>query len=72
MDPHLARRRGPGRVSGGQPGRAFLPGAQTVVGQHLCVRSNEGRWAYVHIAAIDTENDTVSFDITVWKLTTDP
>jgi hypothetical protein len=50
----------------------FLPGAQTVVGQHLCVRSNEGRWAYVHIAAIDTENDTISFDVTVWKITTDP
>jgi hypothetical protein len=50
----------------------FLPGAQTVVGQHLCVRSNEGRWAYVHIAGIDPENDTISFDITVWKLSTDP
>jgi cell division protein FtsB len=49
-----------------------LPVAQTVVGQHLCVQSNEGRWAYVHIAGIDTENDTISFDITVWKLTTDP
>jgi cell division protein FtsB len=50
----------------------ILPVTQTVVGQHLCVRSNEGRWAYVHIAAIDNENDTMSFDITVWKLATDP
>jgi hypothetical protein len=51
---------------------SYLPAPQTVVGQHLCVRSNEGRWAYVHIAGIDTENDTISFDITVWKISTDP
>jgi hypothetical protein len=50
----------------------FLSTPQTVVGQHLCVLSNQGRWAYVHIAAIDTENRTMSFDVTVWKLSTDP
>jgi regulator of replication initiation timing len=49
-----------------------LEAAQTVVGQQMCVRSGEGRWAYVRIAAIDTEAETISFDITVWKLTSDP
>jgi hypothetical protein len=45
---------------------------QTVEGQHLCVRSDEGRWAYVRIVDIDPENDQISFEVTVWKLSTDP
>lgn len=49
-----------------------LTEAETVVGQQLCVRTGEGRWAYVRIAAIDTEARTMSFDITVWKLPSDP
>jgi hypothetical protein len=46
--------------------------AQTVVGQHLCVRSSEGRWAHLRIAGIDTSAYTISFDIVVWKLAEDP
>lgn len=46
--------------------------AETVVGQQFCVHTDEGRWAYVRIAAIDTEASTMSFDIIVWKLPTDP
>ena len=46
--------------------------AETVVGQQFCVHTGEERWAYVRIAAIDTEARTISFDITVWKLPTDP
>ena len=49
-----------------------LDRSQTVVGQQLCVRSGEGRWAYVRIASIDTEAKTISFEITVWKLPSDP
>lgn len=45
---------------------------QTVVGQRLCVRSSEGRWAYVRIASIDHGTGEMSFDIRVWKLPTDP
>jgi hypothetical protein len=46
--------------------------AQTVVGQQFCVHTDEERWAYVRIAAIDSEANTISFDVTVWKLPTDP
>jgi hypothetical protein len=46
--------------------------AQTVVGQQFCVHTDEERWAYVRIAAIDGEARTISFDVTVWKLPTDP
>ena len=46
--------------------------AQTVLGQNLCVRSSEGRWAYLRIADIDTSAYTISFDIVVWKLADDP
>jgi hypothetical protein len=49
-----------------------LEASQTVVGEQMCVRSGEGRWAYVRIAAIDTEAETMSFDIVVWKLQSDP
>jgi hypothetical protein len=49
-----------------------LTTAETVVGQQFCVHTNEERWAYVRIAAIDDEARTVSFDVTVWKLPTDP
>ena len=49
-----------------------LTSAETVVGQQFCVHTNEERWAYVRIAAIDTESRTMSFDVTVWKLPTDP
>jgi hypothetical protein len=46
--------------------------AETVVGQHLCVRSSDERWAHVRIAAIDRSASTMSFDIVVWKLSSDP
>lgn len=49
-----------------------LSSAETVVGQQFCVHTSEERWAYVRIAAIDDEAHTVSFDVTVWKLPTDP
>jgi cell division protein FtsB len=49
-----------------------LTSAQTVVGQQFCVHTDEERWAYVRIAAIDTEARTISFDVTVWKLASDP
>jgi hypothetical protein len=45
---------------------------QVVVGQQFCAHTDEERWAYVRIAGIDTEARTISFDITVWKLPTDP
>jgi hypothetical protein len=46
--------------------------AETVPGQHLCVRSSDKRWAHVRIAAIDRSASTMSFDIVVWKLPSDP
>ena len=46
--------------------------AETVPRQHLCVRSSDKRWAHVRIAAIDRSASTMSFDIVVWKLPTDP
>jgi len=52
--------------------QASLPPAQTVVGQKLCVRTSDGRWSYVQIAAIDHAARTMSFRILVWKLPTDP
>jgi cell division protein FtsB len=51
---------------------SYLDDSQTVVGQQLCVRTDEGRWAYVRIAAIDTDASTISFDVVVWKLPSDP
>jgi hypothetical protein len=50
----------------------FLTRAQTVVGQQMCVKSSDGRWAHVRIAAIDRSAKTMSFKIVVWKLPTDP
>jgi hypothetical protein len=50
----------------------YLPEEQAVVGQQFCVHTDEERWAYVRIAAIDGEARTISFDVTVWKLPTDP
>jgi hypothetical protein len=49
-----------------------ITAAQTVVGQQFCVHTDEGRWAYVRIAAIDPEARTIAFDVTVWKLPSDP
>jgi hypothetical protein len=46
--------------------------AETVVGQHLCARSSDKRWAHVRIAAIDRSAGTMSFDTVVWKLDSDP
>jgi hypothetical protein len=46
--------------------------AETVPTQHLCVRSSDKRWAHVRIAAIDRSASTMSFDIVVWKLPSDP
>lgn len=46
--------------------------AETVPRQHLCVRSSDKRWAHVRIAAIDRSASTMSFDIVVWKLPSDP
>ena len=46
--------------------------AETVLRQHLCVRSSDKRWAHVRIAAIDRSAGTMSFDIVVWKLDSDP
>jgi hypothetical protein len=45
---------------------------ETVLRQHLCVRSSDKRWAHVRIAAIDRSASTMSFDIVVWKLRSDP
>lgn len=52
--------------------RSSTTTAETVVGQHLCVRSSDDRWAHVRIAAIDRAASTMSFDIVVWKLDSDP
>jgi hypothetical protein len=49
-----------------------LEPAETVVGQQVCIQTSNSRWAYVRIAAIDEDAETMSFDITVWKLPTDP
>jgi len=46
--------------------------AETVVRQNLGVRSSDDRWAHVRIAAIDRSASTMSFDIVVWKLDSDP
>jgi hypothetical protein len=46
--------------------------AETVVGQQLCVSSSDKRWAHVRIAAIDRSASTMSFDVAVWKLASDP
>jgi hypothetical protein len=46
--------------------------AETVPRQQLCVRSSDKRWAHVRIAAIDRSASTMSFDIVVWKLPSDP
>lgn len=50
----------------------IVPLAQTVEDQKMCVYTNQGRTAYVRIASIDDERDTMSFDILVWSLDTDP
>jgi hypothetical protein len=52
--------------------QTFVEIAETVVGQKMCVLTTEGRRAYVHIAAMDPEAETISFDVVVWKLPTDP
>jgi hypothetical protein len=52
--------------------RRSTTAAETVVGRHMCVRSSEDRWARLRIAAIDTSANTMSFDIVVWKLPSDP
>ena len=44
---------------------------QVVVGQQFCTKTNEGRWAYVNIAGIDTQGGTISLHITVYSLDTD-
>jgi hypothetical protein len=49
-----------------------LEPAETVVGQQVCILTSNGRWAYVRIADIDADAETMSFDIVVWKLPTDP
>lgn len=46
--------------------------AETVVGQHLCIRSSDRRWVRGRIAAIDRAASTMSFDLIVWKLDSDP
>jgi hypothetical protein len=46
--------------------------AETVLRQDLCARSSDKRWAHVRIAAIDRSAGTMSFDIVVWKLASDP
>jgi hypothetical protein len=52
--------------------RNSLTRAQRVVGQKLCAQSSDDRWAYLRIAAIDVSAQTMSFDIVVWKLFSDP
>ena len=49
-----------------------LTRGQTVIGQKLCLRTSDDRWAYVQIARIDNSAKTMSFRIIVWKLPTDP
>ena len=46
--------------------------AETVVGQHLCISSSDKRWVRGRIAAIDRAASTMSFDLVVWKLDSDP
>jgi hypothetical protein len=52
--------------------RNSLTRAQRVVGQKVCAQSSEDRWAYLRIKTIDVSAQTMSFDIVVWKLTSDP
>jgi hypothetical protein len=42
----------------------------TTPGRQLCVLTDEDRWAYVRIAAVEPY-ETIAFDILVWKLPTD-
>ena len=44
---------------------------QTVVGRRLCMRTMEGRWAFVKILGLDTERQTVTLHVVVWTLATD-
>jgi hypothetical protein len=48
--------------------KSWLPFLTAMLGVH----TDEERWACVRIAAIDGEARTISFDVTVWKLPTDP
>jgi hypothetical protein len=52
--------------------RNSLTRAQRVVGQKVCARSSDDRWVYLRIAEIDFSAQTMSFDILVWKLSSDP
>ncbi|MBN0042698.1 hypothetical protein JS756_00935 [Streptomyces actuosus] len=44
-----------------------LTAEQTRKGTQMCVLTSEGRWAYVSIAGVDQERDTISMNITVWN-----
>jgi hypothetical protein len=48
-----------------------LSAEQTVVGRRLCVKTMDGRWAFVKILGLDTERETVTLHVVVWTLATD-
>ena len=48
-----------------------LSAEQTVVGRRLCMKTMEGRWAFVKILGLDTARRTVTLHIVVWTLATD-
>lgn len=43
----------------------------TVVGQRMCIRTLDDRWAYVEILGLDPGRETVTLHIVVWTLQTD-
>lgn len=40
---------------------------QTRQGVQFCMRTNQDRWSYVHIAGIDASTGVITLDITVWE-----
>lgn len=42
----------------------------TTVGTQACIRTSEGRWAYVNIIGVDAARETVTLHIVVWTLQT--
>lgn len=40
---------------------------QTRQGVQFCMRTNQDRWSYVHIAGINTDTGIITLDLTVWE-----
>jgi hypothetical protein len=47
--------------------QAQLPREETRQGVQMCMRTTEDRLAYVHIASIDEDAETIAVDVIVWE-----